>query len=114
VVDSREVRVRAGETARVAFRDAEAVVPAAASRITVRLPESARLFINDTACPLATAERSFETPKLPAGKTFTYTLKAEVVRDGRARTETREVVFRAGQPVTVDFGAMNDVRVAQK
>jgi uncharacterized protein (TIGR03000 family) len=121
VMDSREVRVRAGETAQVAFRSAEVVPVAArekaelvASKITVRLPESAKLYINDTACPLTTGERAFYTPKLAVGKSYTYTLKAEVVRDGRSLTETREVVFRAGQPITVDFGAMNEARVARR
>lgn len=78
--------------------------PGATSRITVRLPAEARLFVNGLPCPLPSDTRTFETPPLEAGREYTYTLQAQVKRDGENIVETKQAVFRAGEPVTVDFG----------
>ena len=107
VADSKRVIVRAGAEARVAFDNlvvpvARAAEPAPA-RITVRLPADARLFVNGEACALTSNTRSFETPRLQPGREYAYTLKAEVVRDGRTRSESRQVVFQAGKQVQVEF-----------
>jgi uncharacterized protein (TIGR03000 family) len=117
---SKDIEVRAGETTRVAFRDLEPAAavaaqkpadgPPASARISVKLPQDARLYVNDVFCPT----RAFDTPKLDPERTYRYTIKAEFVRDGQQQTETKVVTFRAGQPVTVDFGRAADVRTASR
>jgi uncharacterized protein (TIGR03000 family) len=74
------------------------------ARITVRLPESALLFVNAVPCPLTAATRSFDTPRLEVGRSYEYTLRAEVVRAGQTHSETRRVTFQAGKTAAVDFG----------
>jgi uncharacterized protein (TIGR03000 family) len=104
---TQDIEVRAGETTRVAFRNLEPVAARnveeiaqpASARITVKLPQDAKLYVNDVYCPT----RSFDTPKLDPERSYRYTLKAEFVRDGQAQTESKVVTFRAGQPVTVEF-----------
>ena len=61
-----------------------------------------------------TCSRTFQTPKLEPGRTYAYTLKAEVTRDGRTLSETRQVTLRAGKPVTVEFGEMGSALTASR
>lgn len=119
VTESKKVVVRAGQVARVDF--GELTVAAASkteepstARITIRLPEDARLFINGTACPLTSGTRAFDTPVLDRGREYAYTLKAELVRDGQTYTETQQVKFVAGKQVDVRFGAIAPVATAQR
>ena len=73
------------------------------ARVTVRLPEDARLFVDDVLCPLTSGERTFTTPPLEAGRAYYYTLKAEVVRDGRTQRTSRRIDVEAGKELTVEF-----------
>jgi uncharacterized protein (TIGR03000 family) len=82
-------------------KDEETAAPA---HVVVRLPADARLFINDDACPLTSAERSFDTPDLERGMTYHYTIRAEVTREGRAVTASKRVTVEAGKDTVVEFG----------
>jgi len=84
------------------------------AQITVRLPADARLYIDDTVCPLTSATRSFKTPALQPGKEYFYTLRAEVTRDGERRTQTRRVAFTAGRQLTVEFTDFTPLRTARR
>jgi uncharacterized protein (TIGR03000 family) len=77
--------------------------PAPRTQITVRLPADAKLFVDDLACPLTSATRTFETPPLEAGRAYTYTFKAEVTRNGKVLTTTQRLRFDAGKPLEVDL-----------
>lgn len=105
---SARVLVRAGEVSRVDFGDLRGgarVTPdaaAAPAHVTVRLPENARLFVDDVPAP-RTARGGFDTPRLDPGKTYYYTLRAETTRDGKTRSESRRVELQAGRQVEVDF-----------
>jgi uncharacterized protein (TIGR03000 family) len=121
VAKSLRVVVRAGAVAEVNFgdlSDAAAAVPdeagAAPAKVTVTLPEDAKLYVDGVACPLTTAKRSFETPVLQPGKAYGYTLKAEVVRGGEKKVETKQVELQAGKEVTVDFGDMAALKAASR
>jgi uncharacterized protein (TIGR03000 family) len=83
-------------------------------RVTVRLPEDARLFVDGVSCPLTSATRSFETPPLEPGKKYEYTLKAEVMRDGEPYSDSKRVVVQAGKEATVDFGDLRPVQAARR
>ena len=50
-------------------------------------------------------DRLFVTPALPAGKDYYYTLKTEVMREGRVGTEERRIAVQAGKVTEVDFNA---------
>ena len=106
---SQRVQVRASQVSRVDFGDlaspARTVYEAAAApaHVTVRLPESARLFVDGVACPLTTGQRSFDTPALEPGKAYYYTLRVELVQGGQTRTDSRRLDLQAGKQVHVDF-----------
>ena len=85
-----------------------------AARVTVKLPEDAKLYVDGIPCPLKSSPRTFQTPKLEPGRTYAYTLKAEVTRDGRTLSESRQVTLRAGKPVTVEFGEMGSALTASR
>src|SRR5437588_629758 len=86
--------------------DKKTELPAPAS-IIVSLPADARLTVDDVVTKSTSATRLFATPALESGKEFHYTLKAEVVRDGKTYTAIRRVAVRAGEEtrVTLDIPA---------
>ena len=86
--------------------DKKTGLPAPAS-IIVSLPADARLTVDDVVTKSTSATRLFATPALESGKEFHYTLKAEVVRDGKTYTAIRRVAVRAGEEtrVTLDIPA---------
>jgi uncharacterized protein (TIGR03000 family) len=78
--------------------------PAAApAYLNVSLPADAKLSIDNRATTSTSASRSFVTPDLPAGQSYIYTLKAEVVRDGKVETITKAVVVKSGQTTSVSL-----------
>lgn len=85
-----------------------------ASRITVRLPAEARLFVNDDPCPLTSETRSFTTPPLNPEREYAYTLRAEVVRNGQTFSEVKRVVFRGGKAVQIEFKELANVRTVRR
>jgi uncharacterized protein (TIGR03000 family) len=80
--------------------------PANEARLIVNLPPQATLTIDDYPTMSRSEQRVFVTPPLEPGKTYTYTLRAEMNRDGRFVRETKTVEVKAGQvsEVTVRFG----------
>jgi uncharacterized protein (TIGR03000 family) len=111
VTESRRVNFRAGQVARVDFGN---LAPPSPARVTVRLPEDARLYVDNVACNLTTGMRSFETPKLEPGKQYYYTLKAEAVRNGQTQSETRRIIVQAGKQASVDFGDLTSTQAARR
>lgn len=85
----------------------------APATIFVSLPAEAKLSIDGAVTTSQTATRVFVSPALENGKDFSYTLSAELVRDGRTITTTEQVKVRAGQEtrVSLQFPA---VSVAQR
>jgi len=81
------------------------------ARFTVRVPDNAQLWVDDTNCPLTSDARSFRSPKLETGKRYFYNLKMEVERDGSTMTLTRRVDFSAGQQVNVDLTDLSTATV---
>lgn len=71
--------------------------------LVVRLPAAAALSIESKPTTLSGAERVFESPPLPAGKKFTYTLTATWEESGKSRSSTRTVTVQGGERTVVDF-----------
>jgi uncharacterized protein (TIGR03000 family) len=74
-----------------------------AATVLVRLPADARLTIDGDATVSTGAARRFASPPLTAGRTYYYTLTAEVLRDGRRLTVTHRLAVRAGQESAVEL-----------
>ena len=83
--------------------------PRQAARLTVKVPESAKLWVDDVYCPITSSERSFNTPTLEPGRQYFYTLRLEVEKDGDVVTESRRVFVAAGQRISVDFNSPTTV-----
>jgi uncharacterized protein (TIGR03000 family) len=90
----------------------EAPSAPAPATLKVRLPADAKLTINDRATQATSTTRTFVTPPLQPGKNFSYTLKAEVVRNGQTFTATEQVPLRAGEEkqVLLEFRSARVVR----
>lgn len=73
--------------------------------LVVHLPANARLYVNEALCSMTSATRTIRTPRLEAGRNYTYTIKTEVVRGGQTVVQTRQVTFQAGNRILVDFSA---------
>jgi uncharacterized protein (TIGR03000 family) len=76
--------------------------PAPAS-LTVTLPADAKLYIDNTVCPLTSGKRSFDTPNLEPGRQYYYVLRAELVRNGQLMAQSQKVLVQAGGQVSVEF-----------
>jgi uncharacterized protein (TIGR03000 family) len=93
VTYTKSVRVQSGETSEADFTQLMTEGKDVA-RVTVKLPSDARLYVDNAVCPLTSDTRTFNTPAVEVGRSYFYTLKAEVTRDGEKRT---------GKDVTVEF-----------
>jgi uncharacterized protein (TIGR03000 family) len=71
--------------------------------IVVTLPAEAKLTIDGKATTSTSQERAFVTPPLTPGKTYHYTLRAEMERDGRPVTQTKDVIVRPGRESRVNL-----------
>jgi uncharacterized protein (TIGR03000 family) len=118
LAQEKRIVVEAGKVARVQLNDLGATPTVAVDRssaeVIVKLPSDARLFVDGQLCPLASDTRTFQTPPLEAGKQYFWTLKAEVVRDGRTHAESRRLDLMAGTRVTVDFNDLTATQAVQR
>jgi uncharacterized protein (TIGR03000 family) len=99
VTKSKTVTVRAGEQSEVDFSDAGT----GRARVTIRLPEDAKLLVDDAPTQLDSSVRTFTTPELRRGKEYYYEFKATVVREGQTHETSKRVSVKADAEVTVDF-----------
>jgi uncharacterized protein (TIGR03000 family) len=76
---------------------------AAPAKILVNLPADAKLFVDDFATKSTSDNRSFVTPELAPAKAFSYTLKAEIVRDGKTLTASEKVEVKAGDEINISL-----------
>jgi uncharacterized protein (TIGR03000 family) len=72
--------------------------------VVVHLPTSAKLFVQDSECPLKSDTRRFSTSGLEPGKNYEYNLRAEVARDNKVVGITLRVPVKAGETINVQFG----------
>jgi uncharacterized protein (TIGR03000 family) len=89
-------------------------IPVNRALVTVSLPAAAKLFVNDQLTKGEGGRRSFFTPELKIGTTYSYTLRMETMRNGAMMSSSQQIYFRAGKAVYVDFegGNVSDVRPA--
>jgi uncharacterized protein (TIGR03000 family) len=80
--------------------------------IVVTLPEDAKLTFDDEPSVSTGSNRLFVTPPLERGKVFHYTLKAEVIRNGKTKGASEQITVRAGEETRVDLLPAQDRRIA--
>jgi uncharacterized protein (TIGR03000 family) len=107
---TKRLIVQAGQRAEVDLNEG---TPDTA-RITVKLPADARLSVDGVTFATTEGARTFETPKLEAGRSYYYTLRAEMVRDGKTHSEDKRVVVEAGKEVKVEFTDLPAVRTVSR
>jgi uncharacterized protein (TIGR03000 family) len=92
----------------------ETVVPSIAAPATsavaylnISVPADAKLYLQDQLMTVEGAQRRFVTPTIAAGETQLYSVKVEIVRDGKTLTKTAQTTVIPGQEafVAVDFDA---------
>jgi uncharacterized protein (TIGR03000 family) len=115
ISESKTVFVKAGERTDVEFVDVGiAKNEKVSSKVTVLLPKDAKLFVENRSEPFVSLQTEFQTPELPKGQEFSYLFRAEIVREGKKQSQTQQVIFKAGDPIKVDFTDMDSVRTVSK
>ncbi len=80
----------------------KSAIPAPAT-IVVSLPADAKLTVDDAPTVSTSANRVFVSPELQAGKDYHYTLKAEIVKDGKPVVITKKITVHAGEETVVSI-----------
>ena len=75
----------------------------APATLVVSLPQDATLTIDDEPTTSTSSTRVFYTPDLRVDKDYRYTLKAEVLRDGKRKKITKEVTVRGGRETRIEL-----------
>jgi uncharacterized protein (TIGR03000 family) len=73
------------------------------AEIIVRVPAGAKVFVEDRPTTSTGPERHFETADLQPGRTYTYSIRAELDRDGKVLTDTKKATVKAGEKLEVKF-----------
>jgi uncharacterized protein (TIGR03000 family) len=76
------------------------------NRATVRvaLPSpNAKVYFDDEATTQPGTDRVYNTPTLEPAKSYTYTIRATWMEDGKEVTKTKDVKVQAGRDATVNF-----------
>jgi uncharacterized protein (TIGR03000 family) len=73
------------------------------AKVIVQLPADAKLYVDDHPIKATSENQTFSTPRLEPGQTYFYEVRAEAIRDGKTVVESKRVLVKAGQEVTVAF-----------
>ena len=79
------------------------------ARVTVRLPDDARLWFENTPTKSTGAVREFSSPPLTPGMQYAYTVRATWTDNGKEVTQMQHVAVTAGTKVTVDFPEKSEI-----
>jgi uncharacterized protein (TIGR03000 family) len=80
----------------------EVMSPMPAS-IIVTMPAGATLTFDGNRTSSVEAVRTFVTPALQPNRAYSYTLKADAVRDGQPMSTTQQIEVRAGKETRVNL-----------
>jgi uncharacterized protein (TIGR03000 family) len=73
------------------------------AKLTVELPDDAKLYVDDHQMKTTSGKRVFRTPSLEMGRAYYYVLRAEVVRYGKVYSQNKRVIVRSGEDVKASF-----------
>ena len=79
------------------------------ARVVVKVPENAKVYLQDQPMSLTGKVRKFVSPRLDPQREYEYTVRVELEQDGQTLTETAKTRVKAGQrvEVSVDFAEDN-------
>jgi uncharacterized protein (TIGR03000 family) len=86
-------------------KEEEQVSASRRAKLIVKMPDDAKLYVDDKPVRMS-GTGSFRTPELKKGQDYFYEVRAEVVRDGKAISETRRVIVKAGTVIRADFSSL--------
>jgi uncharacterized protein (TIGR03000 family) len=75
----------------------------APATVVVQVPADAELWFQGQKTDLTGSQRTFTSPMLERGASYTYDVKARWTEDGKPVEKTRSVKVRAGERTTIDF-----------
>ena len=84
------------------------------AQITVKVPQDARLWVDNVECPLTSAVRTFNTPPLDRGRSYFYTMRVQLNRNGETASDSQRVMIAAGSRVEVDFTSVGALQTVQR
>jgi uncharacterized protein (TIGR03000 family) len=84
------------------------------AQIVVTLPADARLTIDDGVTQSVGTRRLFTSPPLAPDRSYSYTLKAEFVRDGKTVSVTKKAAVTPGGETLVSFDDVPQRSVASR
>jgi uncharacterized protein (TIGR03000 family) len=84
------------------------------AQIVVTLPADARLTIDDGVTQSVGTRRLFTSPPLALDRSYSYTLKAEFVRDGKTVSVTKKAAVTPGAETQVSFDDVPQRSVASR
>ncbi len=93
---------------------AEPKATSAPATITLMVPADAKVTIDGTATTSTSSVRLFTTPELPYGNVYSYTFTAEVVRDGKVFTTSKQVAVTPGETAKVELNPGTVTTVAAR
>jgi uncharacterized protein (TIGR03000 family) len=73
------------------------------AKVVVTLPADAKLTFDGHQNTTSSDRREFVSPTLTPDMDYHYTVKAEVIRDGKPVVKTESVTVRAGKTSTLEF-----------
>jgi uncharacterized protein (TIGR03000 family) len=92
-------------------KKSEAPADRETGQVVVELPAGATLLVNGELAKLTTERPTLTTPLLAEGKSYRYTLRAEVSRSGTIYAQEQQVSVVAGETKTVSFANLGAVPV---
>ena len=82
--------------------------------VVIAAPDGVRVTVNGKVIAMKSTEQAFVTPDLEPNANYSYTVKAEAVRDGQTFSATRKVRVKAGGEFRVDFSDLASVPSAAR
>ncbi|MGL4554402.1 MAG: TIGR03000 domain-containing protein [Gemmataceae bacterium] len=76
------------------------------AKLIFKMPEGAKLFVEGQLIANAAEQKTFRSPVLDAGKTYTYSLRVEAEKDGEKLVGEKTVNVKAGRTEDVDLTAV--------
>jgi len=87
--------------------------PSSSGTLVVNVPADAKVYVNDFLTSTTGTVRQYVSRGLEAGRTYSYTIRVETVRDGQTNSETKTVQLSSGRVAEVAFnGNSNGTQVA--
>jgi uncharacterized protein (TIGR03000 family) len=71
--------------------------------LSVVVPQEAKVYVNGQLTRTPGPVRRYVSPGLARGRSYTYEVRAEVMRDGQPVSQTKKVRLRAGQTADLAF-----------